>query len=498
MGALCCAPVVKDSEPVRPNALEALSSTSAMPSESSKNDLLGDPKTIVDFARNHFEDPVHSRPENLISDEALNYSSEKIKVYFSVEKDLEHEYNTNTQFAEAPYPFSADFHTLAELNNSEDVVKSIDDNVDTYEVFDLWQNGDCLIVVTKIKTVKILTIQPREIIVVKVYQRKGKNQVESAYKSLSHTGLVRSVKYKTLLDLSNNLAIVYFGYSKVEAQKSFNLTKINALTSVGKMIIKPTVKKSARKHCENGVTEAAKFMMLCDISNLKWFNQDLEEVREILLENIETLKGLKLPGASFTAAQFEDRIRALKNVKINSPVPKKVVEKQQKTVKDEKADVPVKEQKASTPVQEQTSNTSAKDVPIQEERIPSAVKEEKEETPVKEEKGEAPVKEEKEEAPAKEEKEDAPVKEEKTDYPVKEEKSESPVKEEKTDSPVKEEKVATPDNQENTESPAKEEEKKELPSKETPETQVEEPKVVNEPTSTNSAAAKKKKKKGRN
>mgnify|MGYP003613323879 CR=1 FL=1 len=160
MGALCCAPVVKDSERTRPNALEALSSTSAMPSESSKNDLLGDPKTIVDFARNHFEDPVHSRPENLISDETLNYSSEKIKVYFSVEKDLEHEYNTNTQLAEAPYPFTADFHALAELNNSEDVVKSIDDNVDTYEVFDLWQNGDCLIVVTKIRTVKILTIQP--------------------------------------------------------------------------------------------------------------------------------------------------------------------------------------------------------------------------------------------------------------------------------------------------------------------------------------------------
>ena len=72
------------------------------------------------------------------------------------------------------------------------------------------------------------------------------------------------------------------------------LNELDVLSSVGKRLIKGTIKSKTKNYHNKYFIEMIEFLLRGNTGNLFWFSQDKEEIEEIFRENILILKDMNI------------------------------------------------------------------------------------------------------------------------------------------------------------------------------------------------------------
>lgn len=320
MGALCCAP---SDDQMQSQELTSIQVLPSFPLEDDGVVSVPDHKKIDALCR-ALKDPLsveHMANEHLAGSEFqnrlvnaeevdVNYSSKKLKVRLETRKEhdgLDYEY----LFINAPYPFSSDLFALLGINATEEFEKAIDENLESYEVFDTWRMKDCLVSVTKSRTIKTKSIRAIENVLVRVFRRDEDQVSVTSFVDVTKTGLIDLIKYKTLMDLSECSEVSSFGLVKVE-NGSISISKKHTVPpSLEKPSQAYTSKDEARTYVELLVLESARMIMTSDVKKMRWIESEENRVNEILLENLKILSEMKIPGLKISIDQIKRREKAL-------------------------------------------------------------------------------------------------------------------------------------------------------------------------------------------
>ena len=197
------------------------------------------------------------------------------------------------------WPFTPAYHFLFELQEKLTGFSKTDDSVEEFEILNIEKFKNTIIVVSRMKTKKVLTVNPKQFLLVRIIRRVGKNSFKSCTRSVQLTELVNLDKFKELIEAEKENAIIYnAGTSFVDDDGRFVLSmfsKVDLQSSIGLGMIKPALKKKFPNIYNEQSIKMLKFLLKNhDLSQFVWFSDDQKELREIINQNVENVKKWKL------------------------------------------------------------------------------------------------------------------------------------------------------------------------------------------------------------
>lgn len=220
-------------------------------------------------------------------------------------KMFDNEYTFWADFSELPsgnrkhmyrhqleYPFTPELFFLYSLQQNLESFSKVDDSLDQMEVLNYAALDDIFVMVTKTKTKKILVVEPRSFLVLRVIKRISPTHFIEAQKSVQITGLKDQEPWASLISKQQNLGEIEIAGSEVKTEDGKTLVRtlanVDVLSSTGPMILKPILKGKFSRYHKNTVKEALRFAFKTkegEFKDLKWFTNDPAELTRILEEN---------------------------------------------------------------------------------------------------------------------------------------------------------------------------------------------------------------------
>ena len=78
--------------------------------------------------------------------------------------------------SEVEMPFTPDLYNLFQINLNEEVFQRMDNSIESYKIKNFSIDNEYSVQILLTKTKKVLVIQPRYFLIVKVIKRNGKNE----------------------------------------------------------------------------------------------------------------------------------------------------------------------------------------------------------------------------------------------------------------------------------------------------------------------------------
>lgn len=190
------------------------------------------------------------------------------------------------------YPFTPEMFFLFSLQQTLESFSKVDDSLDQLELLNFAALDDLIITVIKTKTKKILVVEPRSFLVLRVIKRVSPTHFIEAQKSVQLTGLKDQEPWKALLSKQQNLGEIEISAAEVKLDggkvTAKSLNYVDVLSSTGPMILRPVLKGKFSRYHKNVVKETLKFLMRtkeADYRSLRWFTNDSAELGRIFAEN---------------------------------------------------------------------------------------------------------------------------------------------------------------------------------------------------------------------
>lgn len=225
-------------------------------------------------------------------------------------KLMKTKYSFNADFTELPsgnklheyshtleYPFTPAMYFLHSLQQTLETFNKIEDSMNELEVLNFASNDNVAILVSRTKTKKIMVIEPRSFIVVRMIHRISEDEFLEVQKSVQLTSLAEEQSFIKLMASQQNLAEIKLGvFSLVQNHGSSVMRVIqqtDILSSTGPFILKVVLKGKFTKFYQNSIKETLKFILETDpsqFSDFLWFTNDVNEIHRIFQENKNRIK----------------------------------------------------------------------------------------------------------------------------------------------------------------------------------------------------------------
>lgn len=256
----------------------------------------------------------------LIFNEKLLFLPSNLKFYYEVSDDLQNGFKQNVTMIESSFPCSKELCYLFDLNMNQEEHRLCDDNIDKFELIDFWQDQTTLIQISLTVSKKILIIEPRNALVVNLLHKSEKEDLASFHIGLDKTDLKEVPKYSELINSLKNRVLIDFG-GKIGANSKTGCcfttySKFNALSNVGKPLMRPVFKKNVKKQNENYWKLVVKFAMTASPLYLRWFKEEKKRPLLIFIENLEKFKNLDLSSLGYSASDIDNRLQELKELSL--------------------------------------------------------------------------------------------------------------------------------------------------------------------------------------
>lgn len=193
---------------------------------------------------------------------------------------------------ELEYPFTPAMFFMYSFQQNLEAFNKVDDSLEIMEVLNFSCNNDIAVLITRNKTKKILVIEPRSFIVIRIIQKVSNYEFWEVQKSLQLTSLAEEECFVKMLASQQNLAEIRLGAVSViekdgkTIMRTFN--QIDILSSTGPTILKLALKGKFTRFYQNTIKETLKFVLNSDSSKFAdflWFTNDVQEINHIFEEN---------------------------------------------------------------------------------------------------------------------------------------------------------------------------------------------------------------------
>lgn len=198
------------------------------------------------------------------------------------------------------YPFTPEMYFLNSLQHTIESFAKVDDSLDQMDLLNFAAVDDLIVTVSRNKTKKILVVEPRIFLLVRVIKRISRDEILEVQKSIQLTPLSEKEPWKTLITRQVNLAEIKLGAVLLKRENGKttlkSLANVDPLSSTGPMILKTLLKGKFSKFHKNTVKETLKFLGKAgekEFSNYHWFSNDSAELTRILEENTKIVAANK-------------------------------------------------------------------------------------------------------------------------------------------------------------------------------------------------------------
>lgn len=195
------------------------------------------------------------------------------------------------------YPFTPAMYFLHSLQLNIESYSRVDDSLDQLELLNYSSTDDTIVIISRSRTKKILVIEPRSFIVVRIIKKISDYEFMEVQKSINLTNLAKVEPFSHIASLQPNLGemkiSVYHLFQKDSKFFKQSMTKVDILSSTGPMILKVALKGKFSKIEKNMTKETLRFILTknkSDYKNLKWFTSSEEEIDKIFEENLKIVK----------------------------------------------------------------------------------------------------------------------------------------------------------------------------------------------------------------
>ena len=230
-----------------------------------------------------------------------------VKYYCTLESQENSSYKIHNYLTEMEFPYTPEIAYLYLLNLGNKAFQQLDGSISYYEVlnYSISENMICLITISKTK--KVLIVQPRTFLVVRVIRRNEDGSFEEYQQSIDFTKMSDNdivKRYLKNLEDKENVGRVFFSgvkYTKTDDKWMLRYSnKVDVLSGIGLKIIKGTLKKKMKKYNDNLLKKITEFLVMNEnYEDLIWFTKDEKEIKKIFSDNFQILKNLKLNINSF-------------------------------------------------------------------------------------------------------------------------------------------------------------------------------------------------------
>ena len=193
---------------------------------------------------------------------------------------------------ELEYPFTPAMYFMYSFQQNLEAFNKVDDSLEIMEVLNFSCNNHIAVLISRNKTKKILVIEPRSFIVIRIIQKVSNYEFWEVQKSLQLTSIAEEECFVKMLASQQNLAEIRLGAVSViekdskTIMRSFN--QIDILSSTGPTILKLALKGKFTRFYQNTIKETLKFVLNSDPSKFAdflWFTNDVQEINHIFEEN---------------------------------------------------------------------------------------------------------------------------------------------------------------------------------------------------------------------
>ena len=251
-----------------------------------------------------------------IISERLEKEGLSLECYYNVQDDDVNGYKWYSNFVSSAYQFSSELCYLYDLNLTQEEVKCTDDNIDTFEVLKVWRDPSTIILLQKAKSKKILMISPRVAYLVSVVTKTIDGDIVCFFIGAKETHLRQDPEFSHLFETEDCLVIMglggILGKDTLQGSEFETYQRMNVLSNIGKIILKPLMKLNIRSHYVRYNTQIARFLMKRDPSELLWFESDPHGPLRVFLENLERFSASGLSAFGFSTKMIEDRVAELR------------------------------------------------------------------------------------------------------------------------------------------------------------------------------------------
>jgi hypothetical protein len=202
-------------------------------------------------------------------------------------------------YMEIEYPFTAEFCFLFALNTNP---VDINDSLDKYEILNYTIKPDIIVLVCRSTTKKILVIQPRNFILIRVIKKNEDGSFEEYQKSIELTNLRDKDGVEEYLKTFENVGTIFFNATKIFKQDDpkndwmmIQSHEVDVLSSTGLTLVKAFMKKRTEKLNNDILVKMTEYLITNrSFDNLLWFTKDKNDIKRIFNENLEILKKKKI------------------------------------------------------------------------------------------------------------------------------------------------------------------------------------------------------------
>jgi len=245
------------------------------------------------------ENKEFQNDKELLFDGNLDSIKTYYKLWTTFTTQPENNYQIHNHRHQMAWPFTPRYHYLFDLQEKLTHMGKDDDSLEYHRILATQTTKDTIIQVFQFKTKKVLIIQPRHFLVVRIIRRKGPNEFESCSRTLNLTPLAKIEDYANILAQEENDAIIHNGTSKLTKEGDRNrldvFNKMDFLSSVGKKLAASQFKKKFPAFFSKQAEKMIEFLFArVDHNEIIWFEGSKNEIQSIIDENIKLLKELHI------------------------------------------------------------------------------------------------------------------------------------------------------------------------------------------------------------
>lgn len=190
-------------------------------------------------------------------------------------------------------PFTSDMLILYSFQQNLESVNKLDDSLDAFEVLCFSCRDDIAIFVILTRTKKILLIEPRSFLLVRIVKRVSENEFIECQKSLHLINELKDVpffanKISQIVNMGEMQLGGVWGRSVEGKVVETSFSKVDVLSSTGGVLLKPFLKKKFFNMFKNRTKEITKFALSTkveDFNQLRWFTNDNAKFQELFAKN---------------------------------------------------------------------------------------------------------------------------------------------------------------------------------------------------------------------
>ena len=214
------------------------------------------------------------------------FVSEKFKPEGSKKRRTLHNYLMRSKG-----PFSDDFQMLCLMNFDGERMKSIDNNIDQYEMLHKEWNAarDTQVQILRVKTKSFAIVSPKEFLTVQVQTRKGPGRMYTLAQSIGFNNMDKEPSLHALRESLKSENLIYMSGSCLTDEGRAMFTRGDFDTSMGSMVLKPIFKSTFSKYYKYFFRSMVSFLFETRETPVVWFGEGSEEAERILAEQRRSL-----------------------------------------------------------------------------------------------------------------------------------------------------------------------------------------------------------------